>query len=112
MRKLERDIKKELLERLKKRPDVYAWTAASGLVKGAGGTFRTNVKGIADVCGILKGGYALYIETKRPGQKQRDTQTEFQAKIEHLGGLYIVAYSAQEAIDEIDLFMQTVNIEA
>lgn len=56
------------------------------------------VKGQADVAGIGPGGVRIEIEMKFGRGKQSDQQKKYQQMIERMGGIYIVAKSADEAV--------------
>jgi hypothetical protein len=59
--------------------------------------------GRPDIVGIMPDhtGRFLGIEVKRPGEKQRPDQIEFQSRAEKWRGVYIVATSAKEAIEKV-----------
>lgn len=48
----------------------------------------------------------LWIEFKRKGNKQTEDQIQFQKDIEEIGSKYIVCYSAEDAIEQIKLYLQ------
>ena len=55
------------------------------------------VDGQGDYSGLLDDGRRLEIETKRPkGGRQSDAQKRFQAMIERMGGVYVLAPTLQE----------------
>jgi hypothetical protein len=51
--------------------------------------YRSAQKGSADLH-VTVGGRALYVECKRPGEKQRPAQRDYQAAVEAAGNVYIV----------------------
>lgn len=60
--------------------------------------------GIADIVGLLPwGGVALivFVECKRRKGKQRETQKAFQAAVEALGAIYVVARTGAEAVEGV-----------
>ena len=54
--------------------------------------------GVADLCFLLPCGEVLWLELKRPGEKQTAAQIVFQGVCESLGHPYYVARSFDEAI--------------
>ena len=57
-----------------------------------------DIAGIADIL-ILKNGKYVWIEFKRPGNKQQENQIEFQNAIKNRGGIYIIIRSLDELMD-------------
>jgi hypothetical protein len=52
--------------------------------------------GHADISGLMYDGIAVYIEVKRPGQKQRPDQITFENVVKKKNGIYILAYSVND----------------
>lgn len=61
---------------------------------------KVGITGGADTQGAIRGRW-VGIEWKRPGQKQRESQREFERDIRRAGGVYIVATSEEEALEGI-----------
>jgi hypothetical protein len=54
--------------------------------------------GVADLV-FVKAGRAYFLEMKRPGGKQSESQRQFQADAEAVGAPYAVAFSFDEAVE-------------
>lgn len=61
------------------------------------------VPGQSDLQGIIDGGRFLAIEVKRPGEKQTEDQIAWGSMVNKRGGLYIVATSVDDAINQLRL---------
>jgi len=81
------------------RTDVFAWRQNTGVSRRH---IRFGRNGAADITGILRGGRRLEIETKTATGKQSDAQVEFQAEIERMGGLYILARSVEDVATALE----------
>ncbi len=96
------DLNAAILLKWGVHPSVRLWRANSGTawVKTAGGGARPitmNVEGCSDLLGLVgPHGRLLAIETKGAGDKMRESQENFRAMVERLGGLYIVARSVED----------------
>lgn len=90
---------KAILLRLGSRREFRLWESPVGLARSLDGkrTFRYGLTGSADITGIGPGGVRLEIEAKVGDDVQRPTQAPFQRMIETFGGIYVIAYSAEEA---------------
>ena len=53
-------------------------------------------KGSPDLIAALPGGRTLWIEVKRPGQKQKPKQIEWQAQLKERGHKYVLATSIED----------------
>lgn len=102
---LEKDILRECLAALRAHPAVAfvgrfnRGAVVSGDQHGATRyTSFNSVPGFPDIHGMLEGGRAFYIETKRRGKKPDDRQANFLATITACGGIAGVATSSAEAI--------------
>ncbi len=61
-------------------------------------TFRYGLTGCADIVGISRpGGRFIAIEAKVGDDVQRSSQSAFQRMVEAFGGVYVLAYSVEEA---------------
>lgn len=83
-----------------KMVNVFHWKAWQGPM--------SQPKGVSDIIGILPrgiaestGGRFLAIEVKRPGGKVSPHQAQFIDRVNRMGGLGFVAYSAQDVIDRL-----------
>ena len=63
---------------------------------------KYSMKGIADIIVLTDGGYAVFIEVKRPSGRQSPEQKEFQRKCEEIGCEYYVIKSVDQ-LQEIGL---------
>jgi hypothetical protein len=94
----ERDILRACLKLLGVR-GVLAWRSNSGAVTyaSASGARRfvrfAGAPGLSDISGILPGGRALYVETKRPGEKPTKKQQGFLDLVAAQGGVALVVTS-------------------
>ena len=96
---------KTILLRLGSRPDLRLWEAPVGLARTMDGerTYRYGLTGCSDIIGIARGGIFVAIEAKVGDDVQRESQARFQAMIENFGGVYVIAYSAEEAADVLEM---------
>lgn len=98
-RKSEARIKYEVLRDFGNLDWCRIWNAATGVARPIGNpeaVVRYGVPGQGDVTGILYPGTRLEIETKTAKGKQRKAQENYQAMIESLGGIYILARSTDD----------------
>lgn len=72
----------------------YRSKATAGRLKGMG-----VIRGVPDLCFVLPGGIAAYLEIKIQGGVVSKEQQEFARKCEVLGALHHVAYSLDAALD-------------
>lgn len=125
MARLERDIQREGEAALKAAfgSDIHLWTADTGgyvpwgKVRAAIARIaqapsrwrqvlatlhptRVGVVGGADTQGCLRGRW-IGVEWKRPGEKQRDSQVLFERQIRKAGGVYVVATTAEGAVEGV-----------
>ena len=103
---------KLILLRLGSRRDIRLWEAPVGLARSLDGsrTFRYGLTGCADIIGITKhGGRFLAIEAKVGDDVQRDSQSAFSRMIESFGGIYLLAYSAEEAEEILAARLRVTN---
>lgn len=96
-------IQNQILLALGAMPGVRVWRNQVGLFYTADGRpIRVGVVGAADISGLLAPhGRRLEIEVKTPTGRQRPEQRKYQAMIESLGGLYIVARCVEDALSPI-----------
>lgn len=87
----------EILIALSRKPNVRAWKNETGMAFRGDAPIRFGLKGSADILGIIgPSGRFLAIECKVGKDKQREEQKNFEAMITKLGGLYILARSAED----------------
>lgn len=92
----ERSIQNEIMRAFSTLPGMRLWRANTGAATYGDRMVRYGVPGQADLSGILPRGVRLEIECKRPGQVPTEDQVNFGKTITRFGGVYIVAYSAQD----------------
>ncbi len=97
---LEKDIQRQILDYLALR-GIPAWRVNSGAMvgeyKGKKRFMRMNGKpGMSDICGVIPGGRALFIEVKRPGRLATVEQTWFLNEMDAAGALAFVAWSVAD----------------
>lgn len=100
----EREIQRAILQALGSRSDLRLWRSNTGMAHDqAGHVVRFGTPGQGDLSGLLApSGRRLEIEVKAPSGKQTQQQKQFQAMIEAMGGLYVLARSVEEAVTAID----------
>lgn len=95
---------------LRFQADIEAWRQNSGAVPmkspktGRTRKVRLAPAGSADLTGIIWPGVRLEIEVKSAKGTQSAAQRDFQAKVEALGGLYILARSVDDVIRAVERF--------
>jgi hypothetical protein len=94
---LERDIQTQIIAYLKLR-DIFCWKQnTSGIYrKDRNAYIPSHTRGMPDICGILHGGRALYVEVKRKTGRLSEAQKEFLGRASTLGALAIVAYCVED----------------
>ena len=107
----EKQVQNTILREFGTRPDMRLWRANTGAAvvgdisrimaacRRAGVPVRLvrfGVPGAADLSGILLGGQRFEIEVKSASGRQTPDQKAYQAMIERMGGLYVLAYSVQD----------------
>jgi hypothetical protein len=98
-------IMREIMLALGRRPDVRIWRRNVGLAVPVGRRepVRFGLPGQADLSGIVgPEGWVLEVEVKAPRGRLSDAQRGWGAMIESLGGIWIVARSAEEAVGALD----------
>lgn len=84
----ERDELKACLEYLELHPAVaFAYRVNTGAMQVDGRWVKFGPRGQPDICGMLKGGRALYFECKRVGGKPSVEQWGFLKAVKDAGGL-------------------------
>lgn len=99
----ESSIQRQIIAAVGRIPHIRVWRANAGAAMRAGRLVRFGVPGQADITGIIggrHGGRRLEIEVKRPDRRNRlsPEQKNFAAMIRRMGGVHIVATSADEAL--------------
>ncbi len=100
-------ITAELLIEIPKFFHCRVWrnNRVKAMVTGRGGKPRmvdAGIDGQADISGILApSGKRIEVEVKAPGDRQSEVQKAFQAMIQSHGGIYIVATSVKQCLEEM-----------
>lgn len=102
---MEADLVSEILHEFGSRDDCRIWRNNVGSAKTRDGRFiRFGIPGQADISGILAVtlpggrviGQRIEIEAKTKTGRQRPEQKKWQAMIERMGGIYILARSVDD----------------
>lgn len=106
----ETEISKQVLQALEWAfPVPRAWWHRNNVAGRKGRLASVGLgKGSADIVGCLEGIFVA-VEVKRPGKWEEPDQLEWSAMHRLCGGVYVVAHSAQEAIDEIRKALEVVQ---
>ena len=111
----ERRIQSEILLAVGSRPGVRLWRQQCGRVPVLDPrdvrralTLGLRVRymqlappGAADLCGLMADGRMLQVECKSPTGRVRPEQTKWREIIEKYRGIYILARSAEEAVEQL-----------
>lgn len=82
---------------------VFCWRVNSGCAVIGDGKRRrfirfTTINGLADICGVLPGGRALFVETKSKSGRLSPAQREFLRRAGELGALAVCVRSVDELL--------------
>lgn len=104
MAQREQQIQQEILLGLTQRyhKSIRIWRANTGKAMIANRMIAFGVPGQADISGVMRGGYRLEIEVKRPGCTLGSRQRRYRDMIQEMGGIYILAFSLEEAIRDLE----------
>lgn len=99
----ERAVLLDVLRTLGALPWLRLWRASVGVARTLDGErIRSfGIRGQADLSGILEGGVRLEVECKTDVGRQSKSQRIFQSVIEKYGGVYIVARSGRDALEQL-----------
>lgn len=103
----EKEIENEILDWLNQREDCFAykvnriglWDPTTGKYRKAG---RFEIKGVADINALFKGGRIVFFEVKDHRGKQREDQKKFEKKVKELGFEYYLVRSLDEVKEKIN----------
>jgi hypothetical protein len=94
-------VQKKIVSWLLARDVILAVTDA-GMLKKMGLNMSCGIpKGWPDIAGCLPCGRFLGVECKAPGEEQTEAQALYGVAIHARGGLYIVASSVEELVQEL-----------
>ncbi len=99
----ERDIQAAILRVVGARPFVRLWRQNTGKVPTADGkrVIAFGIPGAADLSGLLDDGRRLEIEVKTASGRQSERQRRFMEMIQRFGGVYIIARSPDDALEQL-----------
>ena len=87
----------EILLVVGSRPDVRLWRSQPLVARGpTGRVIRALPNGHPDLCGVIAGGRAIYIEVKSATGRVRPAQEKFLSMLRLMGALVIVARSVED----------------
>ncbi len=103
----ETEILREIMDRLKRHPGIYAWRNNSGATKTKRGQFlRYGHVGSGDIIGVASpGGRFFSIEVKAPKGVVSEEQETFITTMLGLGAVAFVAHSADEAMEALEAWL-------
>jgi hypothetical protein len=91
-------------------PGFFWRQNAGGVVPRGGGWFEGGPEGISDIVGLVPapgGARIVFVECKRRTGKQRAAQVAWQAAVEALGAVYVVARTGAQAVEGVTRGLQT-----
>ena len=93
----ERDVIHQILDYLAVK-HVFAFQLSTGTFYDSGRRFRSHSlgPGAADICCLFLDRPPVWIETKSPRGRQRDSQRIFQKWVESVGHIYVLARSIDD----------------
>jgi hypothetical protein len=96
-------IVRDVLRVLGARPDMRVWRQNTGFGRALsnGAVIKFGIIGGGDLSGLLKDGRRIEIEVKTLHGRQSLQQRQFQKMIETFNGVYIVARSAEDAVEQL-----------
>lgn len=99
-RPLEKDVLADILKTLRSDPRIgYVWRQNSGVFREGERYIRSGPKGMPDLCGVLLGGKAFFIEVKRDAKSQPEPhQAERLGQLRSIGAIAGVAWSVESAL--------------
>ena len=75
--------------------------ANTGMARLGNRAVQFGERGQADLTGLLCDGRRLEVEVKSPGGRQSAAQIAFQREIERFGGVYILAFDVDRALEAV-----------
>jgi len=102
----EQQLKKQIVEYLNLTGKVFCFPTNTGTFfftnkQGKTRVFKSGVKGMPDILGIISGGLFLTIEVKIGYNKPTPEQKEFLDKIRSMGGIAMWVTSLDEVIENL-----------
>jgi hypothetical protein len=103
----ETEIQREIMERLRRKPGIYAWRNNSGATKTKRGQFlRYGHVGSGDIIGVAApDGRFFSIEVKTTKGVVSEEQENFILTMHGLGAIAFVAHSADEAMTTLEAWL-------
>lgn len=100
---LERDVVRAVMDMLRRHPKVgFVHRLQSGLLDQGERMIRVGSVGMPDLCGVLKGGRAFYIEIKTADGVVTDAQNHMIDILQHAGAACGIARSVEQALAIIE----------
>lgn len=100
---LESDVLTNVMHALERHPKVaFVHRMNTGAARLKGFYVRFGFKGSPDIHGVLKGGRALYCETKRPSTNLDPDQVIFRDKAIQAGAMYFIARRIEDVFDALE----------
>lgn len=96
----------EIIKAMSATGKCRCWSQPTGAAFRDGEMIRYGVLGSADISGIVVGGRRLEVEVKTRKAVQQKNQRAFQAMITAMGGIYFVARSVPDAIEQLNHFIE------
>lgn len=110
-RALEAEVLTAVLKYLQSR-GIFHWRQNTGGAVYAGRRVSFSIPGMADVVGILPGGFFLAVECKRPGRdatspRRKAKQERFAERVRSAGGVYLRASSVDDVRPVVEAFIRS-----
>ena len=107
----EAEVLAAVLKYLKSR-GIFHWRQNTGGAVFQGRRVSFAMPGMADVIGILPGGFFLAIECKRPGRdatspRRKARQAKFAERVQAAGGVYLRATSVDDVRPVVESFIRS-----
>lgn len=100
---LESDVLADVMHVLEWHPKVaIVYRMNTGAIKRGSRYIRFGFKGSPDIHGVLKGGRALYCETKRPSTDLDEDQIKFRDKALAAGACWFVARRIDDVLQALE----------
>jgi len=98
----EHSLQSALLRTLGRDRRLRIWRQNTGVARYRDRVVRFGLPGQADLSGITDRGVRVEIEVKSPNGRLSKQQEAFGRMIQTMGGIYIVARSVQQTLEELE----------
>lgn len=100
----ETNIQNRILVAVSQIPDSFFWRNNTGAAFIKGRLVRFGYLGSPDIIGCVRGKFVgIEVKTTDKDSKQRESQRNFERLFTSAGGVYILARSAEEAMNQLSL---------